>query len=86
MSFIYVNYYDGDEVHFQKSFTVKRVIYRIKGHKFIYIDDIFCAWFTKGLRQASPNEEVMFDLEFGDGEYFKLLGFVHMLEKRIESK
>ena len=31
-------------------------------------------------------QHVFFDLEFGDGEYFKLLSFINMLEKRIEDK
>ena len=86
MSFLYVNYYDEDEVHFQKSSTAKRVIYIIKGYRFIYIDNIFETWFERGLLRASLNEQVLFDLEFGDGEYFKLLSFVHMLEKRVENK
>ena len=57
-----------------------------KNWAWVHTDATFDLWFKKGLLKASPNEEVMFDLEFGDGEYFKLLGFVKMLEKRIEKK
>lgn len=57
-----------------------------KNWAYVHTDAIFDFWFERGLLHASPNEEVMFDLEFGDGEYFKLLGFVKMLEKRLENK
>ena len=69
---------------------ILRAVIFIKGYqksrKYVCIDDIFYTWFTKGIKQASLNEEVMFDLEFGDGKYFELCGFVNMLEKRIEDK
>ena len=56
-----------------------------RSYKSVYIDDIFETWFKRGLLgRASLNEQVLFDLEFGDGEYFKLLSFVKMLEKRAE--
>lgn len=57
-----------------------------KSWAWVHTDAIFDLWFTKGLKRASPNEETFFDLEFGNGEYFKLLSFVKMLEKRIEDK
>ena len=57
-----------------------------KSYKSVYIDNIFDTWFERGLLRASLNEHVFFDLEFGDGEYFKLLSFINMLEKRIEDK
>lgn len=69
---------------------ILRAVIFIKGYqksqKYVCIDDIFYTWFTKGLKLASPNEEVMFDLEFGDGQYFELWNFVKMLEDRIEKK
>ena len=69
---------------------ILRAVIFIKGYqksqKYVCIDDIFYTWFTKGIKQASLNEEVMFDLEFGDGKYFELCGFVNMLEKRVEDK
>lgn len=56
-----------------------------RSYKSVFIDDIFETWFERGLLgRASLNEQVLFDLEFGDGEYFKLLGFVKMLEKIAE--
>lgn len=56
-----------------------------RSYKSVYIDDIFETWFKRCLLgRASLNEQVLFDLEFGDGEYFKLLSFVKMLEKRAE--
>ena len=57
-----------------------------KNWAWVHTDAIFDLWFVKGLKQASLNEQAFFDLEFGDGEYFKLLSFVHMLEKRVENK
>lgn len=89
MSFIYGDntvFYDGLCLG---EYILLPVIYIAdcqKSWRYVYIGDIFYTWFQKGLINASPNEQVMFDLEFGDGEYFKLLGFVHMLEKRIENK
>ena len=89
MSFIYGKayiFYDG--LYLGKYIQIP-VIY-IKDYQkscvYVHIDTIFDLWFERGLLRASMNEEVMFDLEFGDGEYFKLLGFVKMLEKRIEDK
>ena len=50
----------------------------------VHTDAIFDLWFERGLLRASGNEQVLFDLEFGDGEHFKLFSFVKMLEKRVE--
>ena len=89
MSFLYSSssvFYDG---LYLGEYIQIPVIY-LKGYgrsyKSVYIDAIFETWFERGLLRASLNEQTFFDLEFGEDEYFKLLSFVNMLEKRIEDK
>lgn len=89
MSFIYGDntvVYDG---MYLGEHVVWPVIY-IKDYQkswaWVHTDAFFDLWFEKGLKQASLNEQTFFDLEFGDGEHFRLFSFVKMLEKRIEKQ
>lgn len=89
MSFLYGKdnvFYDGLYLGEHIQIPVIYIKDYQKNLAWVHTDAIFDFWFTRGLLRASLNEEVMFDLEFGDGEYFKLIEFVKMLERRIEKK
>ena len=89
MSFIYGQdniFYDGLYLGEYIQIPVIYIKDLQKNWAWVHTDAIFDLWFTRGLLRASLNEQVLFDLEFGDGEYFKLLSFINMLEKRIEEK
>ena len=85
--------YTNDRVFYNGLYLGEHVVWPViyikdyqKNWAWVHTDAIFDQWFERGLLRASLNEHVFFDLEFGDGEYFKLLSYVHMLEKRIENK
>ena len=80
--------YTNDRVFYNGLYLGEHVVWPVIyiSWTWVHIDAIFDQWFEKGLKQASLNEQTFFDLEFGDGEYFKLLSFVKMLEKRAEDK
>ena len=89
MSFLYSSssvFYDGLYLGEYIQIPVIYIKDYQKNWAWVHTDAIFDQWFERGLLGASLNEQTFFDLEFGDGEYFKLLSFVHMLEKRVENK
>ena len=66
--------YTNDRVFYNGLYLGEHVVWPV-----IYIKDYQKNW-------AWVHTDAIFDLEFGDGEYFKLLSFINMLEKRIEDK
>ncbi|UNY40451.1 hypothetical protein KLEP7_gp52 [Pseudaeromonas phage vB_PpeM_ KLEP7] len=89
MSFLYSTnnvFYDGLYLGEHIQIPVIYIKDYQKNWVWVHTDTIFDLWFERGLLCASVNEQILFGLEFGDLEYFKLLSFVNMLEKRIEEK
>ena len=85
--------YTNDRVFYNGLYLGEHVVWPViyikdcqKNWAWVHTDAIFDLWFERGLLHTSLNEQTFFNLEFGDGEYFKLLSFVNMLEKRIEEK